>query len=245
MEINPTTKEIAAKWANIATVNSAVMPDPEVEKIVEDADDMVRDVVSEVEGQAATEITTKPTDGGESAMGDLIADALRTTRKDIDFAFVNPGGIRAKLKKGAVTWGNLFDTQPFGNHVVVMSMTGRQIYELLEEQFSEHARPTVLQVSGLTYQWKSGGPGKRGIVVEGSVLKHGAPIDRKASYRVATNDYLATGGDGFAAFTRGTTGQGASDLPVDVVDVLAAYVRTLPNPFSEPSDTGKRVTRVP
>ena len=245
MQIDPATKEIAAKWANIATVNSAVMPDPEVQKIVEDADDIVRDVVSEVEGQAATEISMKPTDGGESPMGDLIADALRTTRNGIDFAFVNPGGIRARLRKGAVTWGNLFDIQPFGNHVVVMSMTGQQIYELLEEQFSERTRPTILQVSGLTYQWKSGGLGKRGIVVDDSARKDGAPIERRASYTVATNDYLATGGDGFAAFTRDASGQGASDLPADVVDVLAAYVRTLHNPFSQPSDTGKRVTRVP
>jgi 5'-nucleotidase len=226
-------------------VNSAVTPDPEVQKIVADADDMVRDVVSEVEGQAVAEITTKPTGGGESPMGDLIADALRTARKGIDFAFVNSGGIRAKLKKGPVTWGNLFDTQPFGNHVVVMSMTGQQIYELLQEQFSEPIHPNVLQVSGLTYQWKSGGPGKPGIVVDGSVQKDGSPIDRAASYTVATNDYLATGGDGFAAFTREVSGQGPSDLPVDVVDVLAAYVRTLPNPFGEPHDTGKRVTRVP
>ena len=245
MEINPTTGEIVAKWANIATVNSGVAPDPEVQKIVEDADDMVRKVVSEKEGQAATDITTRATDAGESPLGDLIADALRTAREGIDFAFVNSGGIRAKLLKGPVTWGRLFDTQPFGNRLVTMSMTGQQIYELLEEQWSDRMRPNILQVSGLTYQWKSGGGGKRRIVVNGSVRKDGVPIDRSASYTVATNDYLATGGDGFWGFTKGTSRQGADGPPVDVVDVLAAYVRSLPNPFREPVDAGKRVTRVP
>ncbi|HUJ69159.1 MAG TPA: 5'-nucleotidase, partial [Syntrophorhabdales bacterium] len=143
------------------------------------------------------------------------------------------------------TWGRLFDTQPFGNRLVTMSMTGQQIYELLEEQWSDRMRPNILQVSGLAYQWKFGGGGKRRIVVNGSVRKDGVPIDRSASYTVATNDYLATGGDGFWGFTKGTSRQGAGGPPVDVVDVLAAYVRSLPNPFGEPVDAGKRVTRVP
>lgn len=194
MEINPTTKEIVKKSADIIrTWNSGVTPDRVVQDIVDRANVKVAPVVSVVEGQAATDITATPTSAGESALGDLIADAVRTGG-GTDFAFVNSGGIRANLAAGPVTWGDLFATQPFGNHVVTMNMTGQQIYDLLAQQWSDPTHPRMLQVSGLTYQWRSNGTGKAGSILKGSVKKNEVPIDLAALYTVATNDFLAMGG---------------------------------------------------
>jgi 5'-nucleotidase len=122
LEFNPTTKGIVNKSADIVTTShKGMIPDRVVQDIVDRANARVAPVVSVVGGQAATDVTATQNSAGESALGDLIADALRTTRPGIKFAFVNPGGIRANLAAGPVTWGNLFDTQPFGNQVV----TGR------------------------------------------------------------------------------------------------------------------------
>ena len=238
LEIDQNTKEIKAKWANIATVNSGIAPDPAVQGIVERADKMVAPVVNEVEGEAGTNIIAKQNNAGESALGDLIADAQRI-QEDTLFAFVNPGGIRNDLKAGPVTWGRLFDTQPFGNEMVTMLMTGQQIYDVLAEQWSDAAHPKMLQVSGLTYQWRSNGAGRPGSIIDGSVkTADGQVIDRAASYKVATNDFLAEGGDRFSTFKAGKN----QVVGKQAVDDLAAYVKTLPNPFRAPADTGKRVT---
>jgi 5'-nucleotidase len=119
-------------------------------------------------------------------------------------------------------------------------MTGRQIYDVLAQQWSDPTHPRMLQVSGLTYEWKSNGKGKAGSIVEGSVKKNELPIDRAASYAVATNDFLATGGDGFSIFT-GTNWQVVGEPPLDIVDVLAAYVKSLKNPISAPPLTRVKV----
>ena len=57
---------------------------------------------------------------GESILGNVIADAMKAEMKT-DFAFMNPGGIRADIDAGPITWGELFTTQPFGNDLVKMT----------------------------------------------------------------------------------------------------------------------------
>jgi len=84
-------------------------------------------------GQAASNILQTENPAGESALGNLIADAQRAAVQ-ADFAFMNPGGIRADLLAGEVTWGELFAVQPFGNSLVKMNLTGQQVYDLLNPQ---------------------------------------------------------------------------------------------------------------
>ena len=69
---------------------------------------------------------------GESTLGHVIADSQRAIM-GTDFAFMNPGGIRADLDQGAITWGEAFNIQPFGNSLVTMNMTGQQIKNVLEQ----------------------------------------------------------------------------------------------------------------
>ena len=239
MEIDPATKGIVKKSAKITPVKGEVPPDPAVQDIVARADARVDPVVRELEGNAETSITREQTGAGESALGDLIADALRI-QEHADFAFMNPGGMRTDLAAGPVTWGKLFDIQPFGNQAVTMNMTGRQIYDVLAQQWSDPASPKMLQVSGLTYQWRSKGAGQAGSIIDGSVKKNGVAIDMALPYRVATNDFLAAGGDKFSKFKCGTN----LKVGKSAVDALAAYIKTLSNPFSAPADGGKRVTLV-
>ena len=69
-----------------------------------------------------------------------------------DFAFMNSGGIRDDLKKGTITWGDLFAIQPFGNDIVTLKVTGEQVRTLLNQQFAAD-RNKIMSISGLTYTW--------------------------------------------------------------------------------------------
>jgi 5'-nucleotidase len=168
-----------------------------------------------------------PNNAGESPLGDIIADAqLAATSKAESgaavIAFTNPGGVRTDITRkedGAVTYADLFASQPFRNQLVTITLTGKQIKDMLEQQWHDPKRPRILQVSkGFSYAWdQSKGDGER-IIAERMVL-NGQTIDPAASYRVTVNNFLFVGGDGFTVLTQGTMPQtGIYDI-----DALNAY----------------------
>ncbi|MFC8367477.1 bifunctional metallophosphatase/5'-nucleotidase [Streptomyces sp. NPDC057239] len=186
-------------------------------------------------------------DGTESPLGDLIADAQleygRTLDAETDLALMNPGGIRASLTyaaggaegDGVVTFAEGFTVQPFANTVNLQDFTGAQVVQALKEQVSgpNEAAPKILQISsGLTYTLDLTKTGADRVVTD-SIRLNGSPIDPSATYRVATNSFLAGGGDGFP-----TLGQGTNDLVGE--DDLAALERyltansTATNPIAPP-----------
>ena len=162
---------------------------------------------------------------------------------------MNPGGIRngglfynnspAGEAPGQVTYGELFTVQPFSNVMTVLTCTGAQIDALLEQQF----RPTppgntILQVSnGFTYSWSASAPIGSKVDIA-SIKIAGTPIAALASYRVAMNNFLATGGDGFSVFTGCTNPLGGE---IDL-DALVRYVE-----LNSPVAPGpqNRITRLP
>ncbi|MFF7448172.1 MULTISPECIES: 5'-nucleotidase C-terminal domain-containing protein [unclassified Streptomyces] len=162
-----------------------------------------------------------PSTGTESPMGDLIADAQLVYGKQLDpetdLALMNPGGVRAGLTyaakgtegDGVVTYAEGFTVQPFSNTVNLQDFTGAQLLQVLKEQVSgaNAASPKILQPSsGLTYTLDLTKTGAERIVAD-SVRLNGAAIDPAATYRVATNSFLAGGGDGIT-----TLGQGTNDV---------------------------------
>ncbi len=132
-------------------------------------------------------------------------------------AFMNPGGIRADLSApgGEVTFGGAFTVQPFNNFDVSMDLTGQQILDLLEEQWTgpNATARRILQVSGIKYAWDdSHAGGSADPKVDVSTVMVDAdrdgvadePIDPAATYRVVCNSFLSDGGDNFPTFTDGT-----------------------------------------
>jgi 5'-nucleotidase len=190
--------------------------------LVEAAEAKVAPLVNVVVGQSAAAITRTQNAAGESALGNLIADAQRASVA-ADFAFMNPGGIRADLPAGTLTWGALFTVQPFGNTVVKLTLTGQQIYDLLNQQWGglQPAGGRLLQVSGLSYSWDSSVP----RVLE--VRDASGPISLNERYDVAANSFLAGGGDNFSVFTQGADQLGG---PIDL-DALNDYIKTLSQPI--------------
>jgi 5'-nucleotidase len=201
------------------------VPDVKVAEIVAQADERVAPLVNRVVGTATTALTRTESSAGESSLGNLIADAQRVTT-NAEFAFMNPGGIRADLNAGEVTWGELFTIQPFANDLVSMDLSGAQIKTLLEQQWQGQSFPKILKSSGLTYTWDNARP--VGDRVTQILRADSTPLDPAATYRVTVNSFMAAGGDGFLVLPSGTN---RVIGPVDLA-ALVQYVESLPQPFS-------------
>jgi 5'-nucleotidase len=192
--------------------------------------------------------------GGESPLGDVIADGQLEATMPTDFggsvvAFMNPGGIRVPLlynqisggeALGQVTYSEAFNVQPFGNTLVVKTMTGDQIQRLLEQQFVVQTPPRFLQVSWtFSYSWANSRPaGDK--VIDSTVKINGVPITTTGTYRVTMNNFLADGGDGFSVFKEGTNQLGG-EVDLDAFGrYLMAHTPISPPPYL----TAPRITRV-
>lgn len=234
------TGDVVEKSASIVPTwgdeGPGLTPDPAVARLVAAADARVKDTVERVVGTAKVAVSAVPNDAGESALGDLVADAERAALH-ADFALMNPGGLRRDLDAGKVTWGELFSVQPFGNTLVGVRMTGARLIELLNHQWggAQPAGGRVLQISGFTYAWDASVP-EGGVRVLELRDAAGRPLNAYKRYLVAMNSFLAAGGDAFPApvpATRGAAKPGAA--PSDL-DALASYLKSLPQPFSAKTD---------
>jgi 5'-nucleotidase len=225
IEIDPKTKDIVNKSAEIVTVyQEEIEPNHEITRMIEQYEEKVKPIVNRVVGTADASITAQRNENGESALGNLIADSQRAAMR-ADFAFMNPGGIRADIDAKEVTWGNLYVVQPFNNSLIKMNVTGKQIRDVLNQQWQANTT-RMLQISGLTYTWDSNQPpGKKVINIQ---LPDGTELDPDKSYTVVANGFLADGGDGFTVFREGTDRETG---PIDL-EALVNYIKTLPQPFS-------------
>jgi 5'-nucleotidase len=227
--VDPASRDIVEKSAAIVTTwadaGPGLTPDAKVAQLVMQAEARVAPLVNRVIGVAAMDVLKTENSSGESALGNLIADAQRSAT-GTDFAFMNPGGIRADINAGEVTWGALFSVQPFNNDLVRMDLSGAQIKALLNQQWLGQPYPRILKASGLTYVWDNARPAGDRIVEMRTAA--GQPIDANATYSVTVNSFLAAGGDNFTVLAQGTRPVVG---PVDL-DALVEYIGALPQPFS-------------
>jgi 5'-nucleotidase len=239
VSINTTTKKITSVTAHnilVDRTNAAIQPDAAIARIVEGYAKLAAPIVNRVVGSVAAEVTRTKSAAGETPMGDLIADAeLEATKAPgsggAQVALTNEGGIRKGLQPGDVTYGELFEAQPFGNNMVTMSLTGAQMKTLLEEQFkgcgvggpSGEAAPDIdriLQPSeGFSYSWSKDGA-VCNKVDAASIKIGGVVVKPEAKYRVTVNNLLADGGEQVYVLKQGVCRRvGPTDL-----DVMTAYL---------------------
>jgi 5'-nucleotidase len=227
LKLDPTTRDVVSAKADNSIVRTATLAkNAEQTALIESYDRLAAPIASRPAGAVTATLSRVPNNAGESPLGDIIADAqLAATSAEEKggavVAFTNPGGVRAEIARredGAVTYGDLFASQPFRNQLVTITLTGRQIKHMLEQQWLDPKRPRILQVSrGFSYAWDgSKGDGER-VLAERMSL-NGQAIDPAAPYRVTVNNFLFVGGDGFTVLTEGTAPQ------VGIYDVDALHV---------------------
>ena len=165
----------------------------------------------------------------ESPAADLIADSMLAATMAPDkggaqIAFVNATGVRVSIPDGDLKYRDVFAMMPFGNNLVVMSLTGAQIKQAIEQQFAvplrENAtRPAALVPSvGFRFAYDLRKP--KGDRIS-QMVWHGKPLDMDATYRVVLNNYLASGGDGITTFAEGTD---IVDPGIVDIDAFIAWV---------------------
>lgn len=254
VELDPATRRIDRSRTvsrNIPVVNqtqgkfTAVPNDSAIEKRVAEYVALAAPKANRPIGSITARVGTAPAPASPAAAiadtpaGRMIADAHLAATQSADaggaqIAFTNPGGIRAELPctdtpPCTVTYGQAFTMQPFGNSLMVMTLTGRQLVAVLEDQQQPGAHEMrLLQPSrGLTYTWKPSAPiGNR----VSDLALNGAPVVPEARYRVTVNSFLAEGGDGFTHLKEGTELSGG---PLDsdaLVEFLGAHQPFTPDP---------------
>jgi 5'-nucleotidase len=246
LQLDPTTRDIvSARADNVIVRTGTYAKDPEQTALLEAYDKVAAPIANRQAGSVTETLSRAPNPSGESALGDIVADAqLIATKASANggavIAVTNPGGIRADIagkEDGAVTYADLFASQPFRNQLVTLTLTGSQIKEMLEQQWLDPARPRILQVSaGFGYAWDNAKPYGERVIAEKMSL-NGQRIGPLASYRVTVNNYLSVGGDGFTVLKQG----GAPQVGVYDVDALYAYfnARGRVGPA-----TGNRIARI-
>ena len=248
--ISKAAHEVVSAEADNVVVTRDVERAGDLTDLVEHYGAIAQPLADRVIGQAPAPITRETTAAGESALGDLIADAQLAATDDpelggAEVAFMNPGGIRADLDAGEITYGEAFTVQPFGNNLVTLTLTGAQVDTMLEQQFcnptaGDPASMRVLQVSaGFSYAWSEAGDcGDK--VDPTTITLGGMPVDPSAEYRVTVNSFLADGGDNFSVLTEGTDRLGG----VVDLDALAAYLAAT-DPATLPTAPQGRIAVTP
>ncbi|MEH2625185.1 5'-nucleotidase [Bradyrhizobium sp. AZCC 1719] len=228
LKLDPVTRDVISAKADNTIVRTATLAkDAQQTALIESYDRLAAPIANRPAGSVTATLSRVPNAAGESPLGDIIADAqLAATSSETKggavIAFTNPGGVRADVTRkedGAVTYGDVFASQPFRNQLVTLTLTGKQIKDMLEQQWLDPKRPRILQVSkGFTYAWDATKPDGERVLPE-RMLLNGQPVDPAASYRVTVNNFLFVGGDGFTVLTQGT----APQVGIYDVDALHAY----------------------
>jgi 2',3'-cyclic-nucleotide 2'-phosphodiesterase (5'-nucleotidase family) len=211
-----------------------VVPDPAIAALVKTYEDKLDKELGVAIGTTGTPLDSRRATvrGGEAAIGNLIADAMREA-VGADVAMTNGGGIRANREYPAgtkLTRRDVFSELPFGNKTVKIALGGAALQAALENGFADYPDTDGRnpQISGMTVTVDLNKPaGKRVLSVEVG----GAPLDPQKTYTVATNDFMARGGNGYSAFGEGKTIVAEADaklLASDTIDYIAAKGKVSP-----------------
>jgi 2',3'-cyclic-nucleotide 2'-phosphodiesterase (5'-nucleotidase family) len=207
----------ASAW--VRDVNSDSLPaDPEIAALVRDATAGIASRVNQSVGQLHAPLLRR---GDEYPLGRLIADAQRAAGQ-ADFAVMNNGGIRADVQAGAVTYGALFEVQPFGNVLYRVTVRGDALRAYFERMYDGRRSPRV-HVSGIALTWDNTKSAGQRLV--GARLSNGDALDNTREYRMVLSDFMLTGGDGLGL---GDAARVVEPLNVQDLDALIAYVRGMP-----------------
>lgn len=234
LTLDPATGDVISSHARNIVVTREGEPRADVTAVVEKYRARVAPLANRKIGEIKGDLLREPGESGDSALGRTIADSqlwatAAPEKGGAQIAFMNAGGVRKDLTfaqsgaegDGVVTYSEAHTVQPFGNSLVTMTLTGKQIDDLLECQFMNEY-PSILHPSkGFTYTWSASAA--VGNKVDPKTIKlNGKQIASEKSYRVTVNSFMAAGGGGCETWTQGTDRVGG---PLDLdafVDYLGA-----------------------
>jgi 5'-nucleotidase len=236
LDFDPATHGLIASTAKNLPVAAGGVGDPQVAQLTDRYSKAAAPVAERVVGRLAGPAPRSETED-ESPAAALIADSelamARLPEKGrAVIAFTNATGVRTGLfpkSDGSVTFGQIFQMQPFGNNLVTKSYTGAQLKAVLEQQFKTvdgAGRVASLLIPSMGFRFRYDLVQPQGNRITRMELD-GKPIDPTANYRVTVNNFLSSGGDGFSAFSVGTDAvDGGMDL--DAMEAWLAKGQPIP-----------------
>ncbi len=225
LKIDRTSNQVIAATAHNYAIDQRVLaPDPDAKKLA----DQVAALTDKIRQRPIATLTTLLSRKhsypySDSSLGNVIADAQLSFARSsgaADISFMNSGGIRSDLQNLNVTFGDIYATQPFGNGVVRMNLSGAQLIELLKQQWDGRPadNPKMMSVSqGFSYRWRAEAPIADRLT---DVRLNDQPIDAGKQYAVVVNSFMADGGDGYTVLKSGTQRQ----LLGGDIDAMEAYM---------------------
>lgn len=199
--------------------------DPAVRSALMTYRNQVEEKLKEKIGTASAIFPNAMTRKEETAIGDFVADGMKAypAAQGVDFAIGNGGGIRADLPAGDITIKSIFTILPFDNYLMILKMKGSDLYELFDFIPTLIGKGAFPQISdGFSYTINT-----KTQKLE-NVLIGGKPVDPDRIYTIATNDYMAGGGDGYVVFKKALSAYNTSAY---LRDVVTEYVKNLGKPL--------------
>lgn len=178
-----------------ATESATIVEDKEILDLISQIEEENSLITSEVVGTTEVVLDGERTHvrSNETNLGNLIADAMKETA-NADIALTNGGGIRASIDVGEITKGEAITVLPFGNIVVLKEVSGADVLAALENGFSKYPAydGRFPNISGMRVVFDATKPAGSRVT---QVTVGGEPLDVNKTYRLATNDFIAAGGD--------------------------------------------------
>jgi 2',3'-cyclic-nucleotide 2'-phosphodiesterase (5'-nucleotidase family) len=229
------------EWVGTATriaKNLGVAKRSDVQTIVDAANAATAILRNQVIGTQQFDIKRDPARLNESAMANMVSDAMRLKYPGVDAAYTNSGGLRADINCAPpsageapceITWGEMFSVLPFGNRTVILTLTGAQLEQAFLNGVSPVCNPAIATgrfpaISGLklTYRCNGTTPVITGMwKTPNGIGGPQIPIGPADPVRFVTNDFMYGGGDGYTVFAQGTNVQQPGD---DLLEVAVNYV---------------------
>lgn len=215
LDLTIVNKKIVDQQAELIPINSSIPDDPAIAAYLKPFADQITGKMNEVVGKTDVDLRKPSYTDSQTNLGDWLCDVFRE-RAHADIAMQNTGGIRASLNKGTLTYNDIYSVLPFENALVVLEADGTLMQEILDNLAGkiQHASETGC-VSGVTFTVSNG--------KATNIMIGGKPLDLSKKYTIATNDFMASGGSGYAPLKKAKFLRNEGVLRDIVIDYLKTH----------------------
>ncbi|MDF3005865.1 MAG: 5-nucleotidase/2,3-cyclic phosphodiesterase-like hydrolase [Oscillospiraceae bacterium] len=232
------TRSATAEVIQVGDSRLQGLSDPAIDAKIQEINVNQQQILSEVLGNTPVDLNGVRADvrTGETNLGDLITDAM-CAESGAQIALINGGSIRDSIPAGDITKGNIINVLPFGNYIVTKKINGSNLRTILESAVKAlpEENGAFLQVCGLSFTVDAAAPPGGRVK---NVMVDGKPLDIASEYIVATNDFLAAGGDDFPILGKSKTLNEFSALD----EVLMRHINHLSESGKPFPEAGTRIT---
>ena len=216
------TRDETAKLYSKEYAMENVEEDPIIKAIIDEVNTENDKITSVVVGETDVYLDGERDHvrGGETNLGDMITEAI-LAKTGADGVITNGGGIRSSIEVGTITRGDVISVLPFGNYVVVQEVTGQDLKDAIENGIQSYpeTRGAFPHVAGFTFKFD---PTREvGDKVYNITFTNGEKIDLEKTYNIATNDFMAVGGDMYESLN----GKRTVNEYESIEEILGEYIK--------------------